>query len=312
MRANSISKHIHSLLASLTISVAMFAGVVCPSAQAQTLLPASGGYYQYFLDSRQYVIGISAMDADGNNYYCRQIDKPTDYNVTETTAVENTDVSRRLAWLMRKYRSNMNVLTHSAIGMLVHRNYDDQTIWAKHDRYLLSVMPGLEEKINDLWELSGKQAYGTVEVVRSDVQGLKSGSIFIQAKNADGQPVNLVYTAVIEGPAVFDLDDEPDAIGTTGLDGVTLYWHATGTGEITINVGHRAIGMDEATTSQKMVTFHENAEYVDQLVTFDVSDVEEPKEREMPQTGSSVGLAIGVLAAACVCGAFMLYAAQRR
>lgn len=149
-------------------------------------------------------------------------------------------------------------------------------------------------------------------MVRSDVQGLKSGSIFIQAKNADGQPVNLVYTAVIEGPAVFDLDDEPDAIGTTGLEGVTLYWHATGTGEIKINVGHRAIGMDEATTSQKMVTFHENAEYVDQLVTFDVSDVEEPKEREMPQTGSSVGLAIGVLAAACVCGAFMLYAAQRR
>ena len=59
-------------------------------------------------------------------------------------------------------------------------------------------------------------------VTRDDRQGLRSGSLFVQLLDASGQPVEGVFTATIEGPAVFDEDDEPTAVGWAELEGTTV------------------------------------------------------------------------------------------
>lgn len=72
------------------------------------------------------MIGVNGIEI-GQIHYCRQIESMTDYKVTETTTVENTEAARRLAWLLSEYQHDGEpVLTYAAIGVLVHRNYDDQ------------------------------------------------------------------------------------------------------------------------------------------------------------------------------------------
>ena len=176
----------------------------------------------------------------------------TDYKVTETTTVENTEAARRLAWLLSEYQHDGEpVLTYAAIGVLVHRNYDDQKVWIRHEQYLFSVMDGLESKVNELWEEAANKLPVSSRVTRDDRQGLRSGSLFVQLLDSSGQPIEGVFTATIEGPAVFDEDDEPTAVGWAELEGTTVYWHATGAGEVNIKVGYQSVGLDEAVTAQK-------------------------------------------------------------
>ena len=75
-----------------------FAGVGLAALAAEQLLRANGKHYNYFLDGKPYVIGVNAESRSGKFYYCRQIESMTDYKVTETTTVENTEAARRLAW----------------------------------------------------------------------------------------------------------------------------------------------------------------------------------------------------------------------
>lgn len=177
---------------------------------AEQLLRANGKHYNYFLDGKPYVIGVNAESRSGKFYYCRQIESMTDYKVTETTTVENTEAARRLAWLLSEYQHDGEpVLTYAAIGVLVHRNYDDQKVWVRHEQYLFSVMDGLESKVNELWEEAANKLPVSSRVTRDDRQGLRSGSLFVQLLDSSGQPIEGVFTATIEGPAVFDEDDEP-------------------------------------------------------------------------------------------------------
>ena len=90
-----------------------------------------------------------------------------------------------------------------------------------------------------------------------------------------------------------------------------MYWHATGAGEVNIKVGSQSVGLDEAVTAQKMMVLNDVVEREDSLLTFDVDNLYAP-EREMPQTGSPMGLVLGLAAAVMCCGAFMLYAVRRR
>ena len=236
----------------------------------------------------------------------------TDYKVTETTTVENTEAARRLAWLLSEYQHDGEpVLTYAAIGVLVHRNYDDQKVWVRHEQYLFSMMDGLESKVNELWEEAANKLPVSSRVTRDDRQGLRSGSLFVQLLDSSGQPIEGVFTATIEGPAVFDEDDEPTAVGWAELEGTTVYWHATGAGEVNIKVGYQSVGLDEAVTAQKMMVLNDVVEREDSLLTFNVDNLYAP-EQEMPQTGSPMGLVLGLAAAVMCCGAFMLYAVRRR
>ena len=279
---------------------------------AEQLLRANGKHYNYFLDGKPYVIGVNAESRSGKFYYCRQIESMTDYKVTETTTVENTEAARRLAWLLSEYQHDGEpVLTYAAIGVLVHRNYDDQKVWVRHEQYLFSVMDGLESKVNELWEEAANKLPVSSRVTRDDRQGLRSGSLFVQLLDSSGQPIEGVFTATIEGPAVFDEDDEPTAVGWAELEGTTVYWHATGAGEVNIKVGYQSVGLDEAVTAQKMMVLNDVVEREDSLLTFNVDNLYAP-EQEMPQTGSPMGLVLGLAAAVMCCGAFMLYAVRRR
>ena len=310
---NVTKRHMLAILAAVLAACAIIVAMTCPAAlAAEQLLRANGKHYNYFLDGKPYVIGVNAESRSGKFYYCRQIESMTDYKVTETTTVENTEAARRLAWLLSEYQHDGEpVLTYAAIGVLVHRNYDDQKVWARHEQYLFSVMDGLESKVNELWEEAANKLPVSSRVTRDDRQGLRSGSLFVQLLDASGQPVEGVFTATIEGPAVFDEDDEPTAVGWAELEGTTVYWHATGVGEVNIKVGYQSVGLDEAVTAQKMMVLNDVVEREDSLLTFDVDNLYAP-EQEMPQTGSPMGLVLGLAAAVMCCGAFMLYAVRRR
>lgn len=151
---NVTKRHMLAILAAVLAACAIIVAMTCPAAlAAEQLLRANGKHYNYFLDGKPYVIGVNAESRSGKFYYCRQIESMTDYKVTETTTVENTEAARRLAWLLSEYQHDGEpVLTYAAIGVLVHRNYDDQKVWARHEQYLFSVMDGLESKVNELWE----------------------------------------------------------------------------------------------------------------------------------------------------------------
>jgi len=233
---NAMKRRMLAIQAAVLAVCAIIVTMTCPAAlAAEQLLRANGKHYEYFLDGKPYVIGVNAESKSGKFYYCRQIESVTDYKVTETTTVENTEAARRLAWLLSEYQHDGEpVLTYAAIGVLVHRNYDDQKVWVRHEQYLFSVMDGLESKVNELWEEAANKLPVSSRVTRDDRQGLRSGSLFVQLLDASGQPVEGVFTATIEGPAVFDEDDEPTAVGWAEPEGTTVYWHATGAGEVNI------------------------------------------------------------------------------
>ena len=276
---NAMKRRMLAIQAAVLAVCAIIVTMTCPAAlAAEQLLRANGKHYEYFLDGKPYVIGVNAESKSGKFYYCRQIESVTDYKVTETTTVENTEAARRLAWLLSEYQHDGEpVLTYASIGVLVHRNYDDQKVWARHEQYLFSVMDGLESKVNELWE----------------------------------EAANKLPVSSIEGPAVFDEDDEPTAVGWAELEGTTVYWHATGVGEVNIKVGYQSVGLDEAVTAQKMMVLNDVVEREDSLLTFNVDNLYAP-DQEMPQTGSPMGLVLGLAAAVMCCGAFMLYAVRRR
>ena len=135
---NAMKRHTLAILAAVLAACIIIVGMTCPAAlAAEQLLRANGKHYNYFLDGKPYVIGVNAESRSGKFYYCRQIESMTDYKVTETTTVENTEAARRLAWLLSEYQHDGEpVLTYAAIGVLVHRNYDDQKVWVRHEQYL--------------------------------------------------------------------------------------------------------------------------------------------------------------------------------
>lgn len=130
---NAMKRHTLAILAAVLAACIIIVGMTCPAAlAAEQLLRANGKHYNYFLDGKPYVIGVNAESRSGKFYYCRQIESMTDYKVTETTTVENTEAARRLAWLLSEYQHDGEpVLTYAAIGVLVHRNYDDQKVWVR-------------------------------------------------------------------------------------------------------------------------------------------------------------------------------------
>ena len=118
---NAMKRHTLAILAAVLAACIIIVGMTCPAAlAAEQLLRANGKHYNYFLDGKPYVIGVNAESRSGKFYYCRQIESMTDYKVTETTTVENTEAARRLAWLLSEYQHDGEpVLTYAAIGVLV-------------------------------------------------------------------------------------------------------------------------------------------------------------------------------------------------
>lgn len=311
---NAMKRHTLAILAAVLAACIIIVGMTCPAAlAAEQLLRANGKHYNYFLDGKPYVIGVNAESRSGKFYYCRQIESMTDYKVTETTTVENTEAARRLAWLLSEYQHDGEpVLTYAAIGVLVHRNYDDQKVWVRHEQYLFSVMDGLESKVNELWEEAANKLPVSSRVTRDDRQGL-----------AVRKPVRAVagFEWTADRGRIHGDDRRSGrvrrgrrahgAVGWAELEGTTVYWHATGAGEVNIKVGYQSVGLDEAVTAQKMMVLNDVVEREDSLLTFNVDNLYAP-EQEMPQTGSPMGLVLGLAAAVMCCGAFMLYAVRRR
>lgn len=93
---NAMKRHTLAILAAVLAACIIIVGMTCPAAlAAEQLLRANGKHYNYFLDGKPYVIGVNAESRSGKFYYCRQIESMTDYKVTETTTVENTEAARR-------------------------------------------------------------------------------------------------------------------------------------------------------------------------------------------------------------------------
>lgn len=106
---NAMKRHTLAILAAVLAACIIIVGMTCPAAlAAEQLLRANGKHYNYFLDGKPYVIGVNAESRSGKFYYCRQIESMTDYKVTETTTVENTEAARRLAWLLSEYQHDGN------------------------------------------------------------------------------------------------------------------------------------------------------------------------------------------------------------
>lgn len=166
---------------------------------------SQGAYYPYTFDGREYTIGVSARGTQGHNYYCRQIAMETDYITTDSVIMASDDTSRRLAWLINGNRLKTDALLHAAIGVLVHRAYDDQTVWGRHETYLFGIYAGLEQKVNELWKEAAANVCDSMVVTRENTKGLSEGDVNIMARNANGDSLaGIRFTAVISGPAIFD------------------------------------------------------------------------------------------------------------
>ena len=120
---NAMKRRMLAIQAAVLAVCAIIVTMTCPAAlAAEQLLRANGKHYEYFLDGKPYVIGVNAESKSGKFYYCRQIESVTDYKVTETTTVENTEAARRLAWLLSEYQHDGEpVLALYRRGVLVLR-----------------------------------------------------------------------------------------------------------------------------------------------------------------------------------------------
>ncbi|WP_065468621.1 peptidase [Bifidobacterium dentium] len=268
---NAMKQRSLAILVSMVLALIMVVAAGCPTAQAAQLEKARAGtYYPYTLDGREYTIGVSARGAQGHNYYCRQIAMETDYITTDSVVMASDDTSRRLAWLINGNRLKTDALLHAAIGVLVHRAYDDQTVWGRHETYLFGIYAGLEQKVNELWKEAAANVCDSMVVTRENTKGLSEGDVNIMARNANGDSLaGIRFTAVISGPAVFD-NDKAKVTGVTAKEAQRLHWKATGSGGVNVQVTYKRLALEQATTAQQMVTFDDQTQYSADLLTFDV------------------------------------------
>ena len=258
----------------LTACAAVVAALALPSAASALPLTTAqpGTYLTYNVGTGTLYIGAVAHDAAGLNYYCIEAGEPVEYETGPAAAVPDSDDTRRLSWLMDRYRDSSDALTHAAIGLLVHDRYDlHQEVWQRHKEVIVRLHADIEARSQELWQESGLHAPASANIAQRYAQGKRQGNVEISVSNAAGSAIaDVPYTARIEGPAVFEENGKTTVSGQSQSRSFSHTWKAIGAGKVTVSLSYQASHLDQITNGQDTLRFGGSQEYSGSAVNFEV------------------------------------------
>ncbi|RSX55290.1 peptidase [Bifidobacterium samirii] len=251
LRRNAVRAALALLAA--TIAVMTTAAGVAHAAQRLDAAP-EGTYVIYEYNGSPLYLGVTAVGPDGTRYYCRDVASMTDYTAGDAVKVEGNDATKRIAWLMERYRTGGDTITLAAIGALVHDHFDvDPAAWASYSEQAYRAHGDVKTRAAELWEEAGRSVPADITVERSYAQGLRTGTVTVGV-NADGGTAvaGVPYRVELQGPAVFD-DGGQTVTGTTTGSPITIGWKATGDGDVTVTPSYDYGALDSVTSAQDFI-----------------------------------------------------------
>lgn len=254
----------------LLMSMAMFLSQAVV-AHAETLNSAPQDQWVLLQHNNgEYALGVVAVGDGGRKYYCIQAHSMLDYVSTPVTTMADSEVARRLAWIMDHYQHG-DAREQAAIAVVVQ----DHAGIAKSEwqSMLMSVRrqyPDVVTRAEAMWQESAKQVPSGLAVEQTYVEAERVGKVKVTVENYAGQLVEGVkFTAVLEGPAKF-------ANGTNRVTGVSsktpavFDWKATGAGEVKVKTDYDAEHALVMDATQKLISRGESTSVSGSALNFTV------------------------------------------
>ena len=219
--------------------------------------PEGSGYLTYTRGKWNMRIGSFGKTQDGHNVYCIETDLEATLNFSDDQQVADSDDARRIAYLADAYENNMDPLTQGAIGVLVHDHFEahDKAAWVKRKAMIFNDYPQIQQRINELWNEASSKVVSSMRATYGYTTGMRTGRIKVQVTNSSGQSLqNIPVTLTLKGPAVFDKNNQATLQVNSSDGDVEITWHATGTGEVTVEQGAQVSRIRRLITSQDYVT----------------------------------------------------------
>lgn len=220
---------------------------------------------------------------NGKNAYCIQAD--VKYTGTAGTWGDWTDErtkpdAQKLAWLTNKYNNDRDDLTQAAIAGLIHQKLDPMGGEYLNGIQRLGWKDGIgwdayAAKMDSLWNEAVANTPKDLNMQYRYTTGKRKGLVTPSITNVNGVEIaGIQYTAILNGPAVFDQTGTNTISGTTTNSAIHLPWTATGNGEVTWSVLHKIpkaarlsspnqdlIGPSDPETVSKNITFQVQANF---------------------------------------------------
>ena len=250
LRSNAVRAA--SALLAAALAVLAFVGVA-RAAQQLDRAPA-GTYVIYEYGGKELTVGVTAVGADGTRYYCRDVASMTDYIAGDAVKVEGDEATKRIAWLMERYRTSDDTITLAAIGALVHDHFDvDPDTWAAYREAVYRTHGAVKTRAEELWAEAGRSVPADITIERTYAQGLRIGTVTVGV-NADGGAAvaGVPYRVDLQGPAVFD-DGSRTVTGMTTGSPIIIGWKATGDGDVTVTPSYDYGALDSVTSAQDFI-----------------------------------------------------------
>ncbi|MCH9276132.1 peptidase [Bifidobacterium amazonense] len=247
--------------------VATLAAMLClgmgSTAMAGTILnrPEKGTYLGYPSPEadKRIIVGVTALDDDGNRYYCSEAGETVNYVVAGTALIADSEPARRIAWLMDRYDTEGDSLTLAAIGVLVHDYFDvDMDRWQTHRDVIYDEYPDIGARVDELWEEAGRNAPLGSAVEQTYAQGVREGEVSVRVVNAHDEALpGIAYTITLSGPAVFVENGEATISGVTAEEAIVHEWRATQAGEVTVTPTYHVPTLELISGSQDLIRLSE-------------------------------------------------------
>ena len=204
-----------------------------------------------------YSLGAIGRMSSGEYVYCHEWGVAEEWKYTNSTALPDTPDSRAIVYLLSKYQSVEDQLTHAALAYLVHDHFElssSRAAWDKAKDNVMHAIPGLSEKTRELWSEGVSHAVSGTEVSVEYLQAHRRGAVSVRVVNARGEAIeNVPVTVELRGPAQFD-ENASTSITVMSKSGPTLVtWTATGEGEVTTVQKVSVTTLDDMESAQNFV-----------------------------------------------------------
>ncbi|MFD0704449.1 hypothetical protein ACFQY8_01610 [Alloscardovia venturai] len=274
-----------ALIAIVAVCAMPIIGMHVPKAFAKsssgTLTAASPSLSLHAPQEPELWLGVIAVTSQGDYVYCKQWGIDSTLTFTNSVRLPDTPQTRSMAYLLNHYRSSNDALTQAALGYLVHDYFEsDQTRdakWIPHRDYLKQNIPGLEQRVNQLWDEGTSHAVESATATVSYALEKRKGKVSIQLVNAQKQTVSGVKaTVTLNGPAKFVSTGTQNIQMTSSNTPQDFDWVAAGQGEVSADVSVDVGTLDSLDSRQDFIRLGDMTQARMTAVKFDVKKSFQP------------------------------------
>lgn len=254
-RRHAVGFIISMLATCVVLAMTLLAAGPTAMAAAEQLEKAPAGTHRpYTHNGSDLDIGVTAKDSEGRYYYCREINKFTDYWAGTATKMTDDATARAVGWMIEQYKDSTDFYVHTAIAVIVHDEYDiDPDIWDQVRVTVMSEFPEAAAKVEELWSEAKRNTPAKAVVEHSYADGQRSGTVTVRILNMNNEPLaGVPYTVTLGGSAQFD-DGGTTLSGSSVVGKDELAWTATGDGDVSVDVQYTVESLDSIESQQTLV-----------------------------------------------------------